>query len=268
MKDLSNETMIHVRKQGIEYLQFRKLLEYPEIKHAFTLRPINFAGINDYEEKQEEVKQNYTLLGKALEINPKDIYRPKQTHTANVSVIKEQVPGTFTKELEDVDALVTNQPEKALALVFADCTPLLFYDPVKKVIANTHSGWKGTLHGIGRNTVKVMIDQFHCDPGNILCFIGPTIRKCHFEVDEDVKDLFVNQYKEELMIQEYITKKNDKYYIDTVGINKQILVNMGLQKENIIDSHLCTVCEEEQMHSYRAQKLEAGRAIAMIELEK
>ena len=74
-------------------------------------------------------------------------------------------------------------------LGFADCTPLLFYDPIKNVIANTHSGWKGTLQTIGVKTVEKMMSEYECKAKDIICCIGPHIRKCHFEVDADVKEL-------------------------------------------------------------------------------
>lgn len=270
MIDLSNENVIHIKQNGIEYLQFKRLLEYPNLKHAFTLKPLNFAGILDYEEKKELVKQSNQKICQALKIDATNIYRPEQMHTGNVEVVEKQKPGIFTKDFKNIDALVTNQKEKILELAFADCMPLLFFDPVKKVIANTHSGWKGTVQLIGKNTVEKMISCYQCCPSDIICCIGPTIRKCHFEVGEDVKDIFCNQFKDKMDINNYIIKtkieNKKKYYIDTVEINKQILLNMGLKEENIIDSKICSVCSEKQIHSYRAHGKEAGRNVTIMEL--
>ena len=185
-----------------------------------------------------------------------------------------------------MDGLVTDKKNKALIFCFADCTPLLFFDPIKKVIANVHSGWRGTLQTIGRNAVNKMIEQYSCKPEDIICCIGPTIRKCHFEVDEDVKDLFYNKFMNEIDIDKFImcrgrscacpkTKdrnaegdftNSSKYYIDTVGINKQILLNCGLKEENIIDSKICSVCDEDKIHSYRAHGDNSGRNISIMEL--
>ena len=168
-----------------------------------------------------------------------------------------------------MDGLVTDKKNKALIFCFADCTPLLFFDPIKKVIANVHSGWRGTLQTIGRNAVNKMIEQYSCKPEDIICCIGPTIRKCHFEVDEDVKDLFYNKFKGEIDIEKYIEnlqEKDGKYFIDTVGINKEVLLKLGLKDKNIIDSKICSVCDEDKIHSYRAHGDKSGRNISIMEL--
>lgn len=268
MKDLSNENIIHIQKDGLEYIQFKRLLEYENIEHCFTLKPLDFASNDTYEIKRDEVEQNLKVLSKEFIFDINNICRPKQTHTDRVRKVKGGDEGIYIKKFDNVDGLVTDKSNKVLMLGFADCTPLLFYDPVKKVIANTHSGWKGTLQSIGVKTVEKMILEYGCILGDIICCIGPHIRKCHFEVDKDVKDLFYNEFKNLEQIEEIITydKKNEKYYIDTAKINKQILLNIGLKEENIIDSNLCTVCNSDSCHSYRAEKELSGRAISIIYL--
>src|SRR5699024_10773194 len=141
--------------------------------------------------------------------------------------------------------LITNKKDIILETTNADCILLLFYDPVKEVIANTHSGWKGTIQRISVKTVEKMKKEFGCNPEDIICCICPSIRKCHFEVDRDVKEMFENEYKDlkndQLcdIIQEKIP--NEKWNIDTVLINKIILQNAGLKKDNIVDSGICSV---------------------------
>ena len=284
MKDLSNENIVHVNKNGIEYIQFRKLLEYPNINHALTLKPLNFEGFSTYEKNKEKITREYQKICDILNIDYKNICRPKQTHTSNVRSVEDGDEGIYNPKYTDVDGLVTNKSNKALVVAFADCMPLLFFDPVRNVIANTHSGWRGTVALIGKETVEKMIKDYECNPKDIICCIGPTIRQCHFKVDEDVKDIFYNQFKDKIQIEKYITNKNkefeneltecmerrlnsseNKYYIDTVEINKQVLLKMGLKEENIIDSKICTVCEEKQIHSYRAHGKKAGRNISIIE---
>lgn len=291
MKDLSNENIIHVKNGEIEYLQFRRLLEYKDIlTHCFTLRNLDFSGYDRYEKDKEKVEDSYQKICKELNIEYKNLCRPKQTHTDVVKKIEDGDEGIYKEKFFDVDGLVTDKKNKALVFCFADCTPLLFFDPVKKVISNVHSGWRGTLQTIGRNAVNKMIEDYNCKPEDIICCIGPTIRKCHFEVDEDVKDLFYNKFKDEINIEKYIETMNttgtklqwikqtvevkplgdpqhkSKYYIDTVGINKSVLLNLGLKCENIIDSKICSVCEEEKVHSYRAHGEDSGRNISIMEL--
>ena len=268
MKDLSNENVVHIKKDGLEYIQFRRLLEYKNIKHGFTLKPLDFAGNISYEEKKTEVQKGLQALSKEFEFDIKNICRPKQTHTDKVEKIEDGDEGIYIQKFDNVDGLVTDKKNKVLMLSFADCTPLLFYDPVKNVIANTHSGWKGTLQSIAVKTVEKMKEEYGCNTADIICCIGPHIRKCHFEVDEDVKDLFYNEFEYLRDINEIIkyNKEEDKYYIDTVKINKQILLDIGLKEENIIDSNICTVCNSDICHSYRAEKDLSGRAVTIIEL--
>lgn len=266
MKDLSNENVIHIKKDDFEYIQFRKLLEYKNIQHCFTLKPLDFASNNTYEKKKEEVMHNYQILGEEFRFSEKNICRPKQTHTDKVEKIEEGDEGVYLPKFDNVDGLITDKANKILVLGFADCTPLFFYDTAKNVIANIHSGWKGTLQIIGVRTVEKMIKEYDCKPEDIICCIGPHIRKCHFEVDKDIKDLFYHQFKDLENIEEMITydQEKDKYYIDTAEINKQTLINIGLKQENIIDSNICTVCHSDICHSFRAEKDLSGRSIAMM----
>ena len=269
MKNLSNENIVHIKKDGLEYIQFKRLLEHKNIKHCFTLKPLDFASNHTYEMKKYEVEENLRILSQEFGFNINNICRPKQTHTDKVEKVEDGDEGIYIKKFDNVDGFITNKINKVLVLGFADCTPLLFYDPVKKVVANTHSGWKGTVQSIGVRTVEKMIDEYSCKPEDIICCIGPHIRKCHFEADKDVRDLFYDEFKNLEPIEEIITynENKDKYYIDTTRINKQILLNFGLRKENIIDSNICTVCNSDICHSYRAEKELSGRAITMTYLK-
>ena len=269
MKDLSNENIIHIKKEGIEYIQFKKLLEYKNIIHCFTLKPMDFASNDTYEEKKESVSNNFEILSKELNFDINNIYRPRQTHTNVVDIVEDGYEGIFNDRYNNVDGLTTNKKNKVLILGFADCTPLFFYDPVKNVIANTHSGWKGTLQEISVRTIEKMQQEYKCKPENIICCIGPHIRKCHFEVEKDIKDTFFEKFKHLKNINDIITfdDKKQKYFIDTLEINKQILIKIGLKEENIIDSKICTVCHSNICHSYRAEKDTSGRAISIIEIK-
>lgn len=144
MVDLSNETMIHKRKNGIEFLQFRKLLEYPEIVHCYTLKANGFdiAGNDTYEEKKKILSANFETLAGALGIRKETIIRPYQTHTNIVKRVDEAPKKLtiFPEELTNVDGLITNRGDITFSLGFADCTPIYLYDPVKKVIRK-YSFW-------------------------------------------------------------------------------------------------------------------------------
>lgn len=162
-KNLSNENVIHLYDKDIEYLQFRKLLEYEDkIKHCYTLKPLDFkrgAG--------KKIENEYKKIGSALEINTEKIYRPKQTHTNNVRKVSEE--GNHDKLFVDVDGLVTDKRGKILSLTFADCICLYFYDPVKNVIGCIHSGWRGTYRKIAKTAVETLKREYNVEPKDLIC---------------------------------------------------------------------------------------------------
>ncbi len=255
---------------GVSYLQFTKLLEYEEIiKHAISLKPIDIGSNDTFYKKQEAVYADYKKLCNMLNLDYQNIYRPYQTHTDTVKCIQSEMAGIFTKDFRDVDALVTNRKNKILSISIADCIGIIFFDPIKKVIANTHSGWQGTYKLISKKTVEKMVDNYGCNTKDIICCIGPSIRKCHFEVDEDLSEKFYEKFKYLSNIDDIISigkiKENkQKYNIDTVLINKETMLQMGLKEENIIDCGLCTVCNSDKFHSYRIEKELAGRNTGII----
>ena len=114
-----------------------------------------------------------------------------------------------------------------------------------------------------------MKKEFDCNLEDIICCICPCIRKCHFEVEQDVKESFEKEFQEIENIEEVIeeTIPNQKWKIDTVKINEIILEKEGLEPENIIDSGICSVCHANLIHSYRVEKQGYGLNTAMIELK-
>lgn len=280
MKDLSNENVIHVKKNGVEYLQFRKLLEYSDIiKHAYaiglepnfrTARAKNATPLTkeEYEKAVNDYKKLATLVG----IDYIDIAKPNQAHTKNIKIVEKKVNGNEPdfnlKEYEQIDGLVTDKKNIALATTNADCILLLFFDPTKRVIANVHSGWRGTLQRISIEAVNKMKNDYGCNPADIICCICPSIRKCHFKVHKDVQEPFYNEFKDLKEIDEIIVPVDgeERWSIDTVKINEIILVQAGLKKTNIIDCGICSVCNSDLIHSFRVEKETYGLETALIEL--
>lgn len=279
MKDLSNGNVIHVNKGCIQYLQFRRLLEYQNvINHAYTIGlDVNFR--TDKPDRTEITKEEYKKaiisfknICNALGSDYKHIVKPNQEHTKEVKIVDKkcnsEIPDVNLGEYDNTDGLITNKKNIILSTTNADCILLLFFDPVNKVIANVHSGWKGTLQRISVETVRKMKDEFNCNHKNIICCICPSIRKCHFEVEKDVKDLFYNEFKSLEGIDNIIeeTIKGLKWHIDTVLINKIILEQEGLEPKNIIDCGICSVCNQDLIHSFRVEKQGYGLETALIEL--
>ena len=179
--------------------------------------------------------------------------------------------GVFNPKLQNIDGLITNKKDKILSLTYADCTPIFLFDKSKKVVANIHSGWQGTLKQISKEAIKHMTNNYNCNTEDIICVIGPTIRKGHFEVDEYVRNMFYNTFRNICDVDKFIYTgeiKNDKqkYYIDTVYLNIQMLLQSGIIEENIVDSNICTVENSKFVHSYRVENENAGRNTAIIGL--
>ena len=274
--DLSNENIIHIKKDGIEYIQFRKLLEYKDvITHAFTIgvehdyrQPLynkeNILTMNQIEEN----RQSYKKLTEALDIEYTDIVKTNQVHSDNIQIVEKKIhqnhPDFVEKCYEGTDGFITNKRNLALCTTNADCILLIMFDAKNKVIANVHSGWRGTIKKIVAKTIDKMKETYNSNPEDIICCISPSIRKCHFEVDTDVKDMFCSNFDN---IEDMIEQKGNKWYIDTIGINKKLLSEKGLKEENVIDSKICTVCNSELVHSYRGSNHKNGLELSIIELK-
>ncbi len=269
--NLSNENVIHKKENEIEYLQFKRLLEYPEIWHAFAMKPLNFRGYNDgkfiatdYKKFLENQSQEYKML-----------IRPLQEHTDRVVRVDEKInkdsPDLFLEYLDQVDGVVTDKKEFILATTSADCIALIMYDPIKKVIANVHSGWRGTFKKISLKAIEKMKREYGCNPEDIRVCICPSIRKCHFEVKSDVesecREIFGYTNKlDEIIRFKGIEEGEEKFFVDTILITKLLLKEAGVKDENIIDSNICSLCANEKINSRRGDGGHFGLNAAFIKL--
>ena len=266
-----------------QLLKFKKLDEFKDkVELVYSLKTYNNGFKYDLKENAvEDVRvKKFDKIAQSLNIDKRKIILPKQEHTDNIRIIEEKdiidnkynfdekdsldiidsnlVTNLFYK-LRDIDGLITNVKGAILATTFADCTPLFFYDPIQNVIANVHSGWVGTTKKIGAKAVDMLVNQMGCNPKNILCFIGPHIRKDHFLVNDDVKEIFEEIFadicKKYNVIEEtnLHNEKGKQYRIDTTLINKIMLKEKGILEENIFDCNLCTVCNKDMFHSRRAE---------------
>ncbi len=259
----NDKNVIIKNENGIEYMQFNKLLELG-VKHAYTFKGDGINFRSSAKEQEESYKKIFETIG--LDINTK--VKPNQHHTSNVRCIEKIMT---LDELANVDGLITDKKNLALTTTNADCILFFMYDPIKKVIANVHSGWKGTFQKIAEKTIIKMKNNYNSNPEDILIFINPSIRKCHFEVEDDVKDLCEEIFGFTKKTNEFIVKDEkkenvQKYYIDTIKINKILFKELGIKEENIIDCEICSVCNKEKVHSYRVEGKEFKLATAIISL--
>ena len=269
----SNSLNIYT-KNDITYISFPKLEKTGLVRHIFSTKlggvsPYPFGPMNMSfnRDERENVLKNYELLCGCVGIDTNHLVLSKQTHTNNVMVVNKSHCGAgYNKQsFEDIDGLITNESGVALVTQYADCTPLIFCDPIKKVIATSHSGWRGTVQEIGKVTVNKMVTEFGCNPSDIIACIGPCIQKCCYEVDTPVLEEFKKLTYLDLS-KIFTDKGGCKYWLDMVEANKQILVNAGIKEENMDISDLCTNCNSDSLHSHRATKGQRGTIGVIIEL--
>lgn len=273
---MTSNTLNINQKDGILYITFPKLEKTGITSHLFSTRvggvskgqytSMNLSFLNG--DNRENVLKNYEILCDLLDTETKNLVLSRQTHTDNIKIVDKSHCGTgiFKESFSDIDGLITNEPKVALVTQYADCTPLLFCDPIKKVIATSHSGWRGTVKEIGKKTVQKMVSHFGCDPGDIIACIGPCIGSCCYEVDGPV----FNEFKklDYLEFDKIFTKKeNGKYMLNLTEANRQILISAGITPENMDVSDICTCCNADLLHSHRATGGKRGNLSAIIELK-
>lgn len=230
------------------YIQVPRLLELG-VKHCFTTIDMNMM-ISDDDEKLLATG-NFDEVFEFLNVKPINIYSGIQTHSKNIQIIDNYNVGCekyYGRFFENIDGLMTSLSYAALVVKFADCTPILLYDPVKNVQSLVHSGWKGTLQRIVQHAIELMCNRYSSDVKDIIVAIGPAISKLDFEVRSDVEQRFRDEFKN---WDDLITIKNDeKFLIDIVEINKRMLLEVGIQPSNIEIIPLSTYSTD-YLHSYR-----------------
>lgn len=200
-------------------------------------------------------------LASQLNLDVNQLVFPNQTHSCIVA----EVEGPDKIDLAGTDALITNKSGICLCIQTADCVPVLFYDPVNKVIAAAHAGWRGTVALIVKEVVRQLSSRFLSSPKNLLVLMGPSISAEYYEVGEEVAHAVLKMTAEpEKIIDE---GRSGKFYIDLREANKQVLLNCGVPSENIEVSHYCTFRDKDLFFSARREGIGTGRLVSGILLE-
>lgn len=258
--------MIKTQKQGkLEYLTADNIT----VPHCFTTR---YGGVSTGTQSSlnlavgrgdslENVEENIRILGSALGFEPEKLVMTMQIHSDIVRVVTEaDCAGLCHRNYPQCDALVTNTPGVSLMVFTADCTPLLFHDPVTGAVGAAHAGWRGTAADIAGKTVLAMVEHYGCDPKNIRCAIGPNIGACHFETDADVPDAMIAALGDDA--RPFITQKGEKYYVNLREINALFLRRAGVEQIEI--STACTACDPRRYWSHRLVGAQRGSQGAVI----
>lgn len=184
-------------------------------------------------------------------IDKNKVISAEMVHGSKVKVVNEKSP----RIIKGVDALVTKD-NLFLAVTVADCIPVYFYDEKNKIIGLAHAGWKGITKGIIKNTLNKII-QLGGESDNIKVTLGPGIKKCHFEIKEDIVDKF-KKYPQ------FIIFKKDKLFVDLFGIIKNQLLDYKIKNRNISVSKECTFEDVKKYFSYRRDKPEVVEVMMAI----
>lgn len=258
-----------------------KYIEYPffdKLKFVKAIGSTRYGGVSNGKDnasmnlgfstvdQKENILKNYEIFADAVDLSCDRIVTSSQFHNDNIRVCTISDGGkgiTKKRDFEDVDALVTNEKGLTLAVFSADCVPILFADKASCSVGAAHCGWKGTFKSLASKTAQKMIDEFGADIEAIHVTIGVSIKKCCYEVSEDLYMDFIREfpYIDDGLCAENI---NGKYYLDLPNINKRILINLGLKEENIFIADMCTCCNKEHLFSHRGQGSGRGIMASMI----
>ena len=265
---------VHQRK-GVTFLTFPALDSLDFIVNAFSTR---IGGVSKDEfssmnlsfgrgDSDENVSENYRRMCAAIGVGEDSLTFSAQDHHTfirQVTVSDKGVGYSRPRDIDSVDGIVTNARGVTLVTHYADCVPIYFVDPVKKAIGLSHAGWRGTVAGIAKKTVRAMGTEFSCEPKDLLCAIGPSICAACYEVDEGCAGEF---YKlGGISHDKCVHKKDGKYFADLWETNRQLLISAGVPGENISVSALCTRENSGELFSHRASAGKRGGLAAFLAL--
>jgi len=260
-------------KNDLVYLA-SDVLENGAITHGFSTRkggvsPTPWDSLNLDDRRGDDlanVQENFRRLCTALDTDVQRAVLSRQVHRSDVRRVTAVDCGKGLWQPQDydsADALVTDVPGIPLIVFSADCNVLLLHDPVRRVIGAAHAGWRGTAAGIAAETVRVMTEDYGCDPADLRAAIGPAIGPCCFETDGDVPEAM----RASALGPEagpYLERRGPKYHVDLAGLNRQWLLHAGVAPEHIDICGLCTACRPDLFWSHRKMGEARGAQVAVI----
>lgn len=276
MEEISQSLTMN-QEAGLYYVTFPSFDRTGLVRHFYSTRRGGvsqgcFASMNLSMNRGDEpahVLENYRRICFVTGAYPGDMVFAKQVHGSRILYVDQQDRGkglTRPTEMEAVDGLMTDRPQVALVTFHADCVPVYFLDPVRKVIGLTHAGWRGTVAQIGAKMVENFMRDFHSRPEDILVGIGPSIGPCCFEVGQEVAEEFRKMYPEEQDRVVLPAQNPEKQMVNLWEANRISVRRLGVPDENITMPDLCTACHPDYFYSHRRMGNERGSQIALLEL--
>lgn len=260
--------MIARETAGLRYFQFDSLLSEKLTQAVFSrqggVSPAPWSSLNlgsTVGDDPVRVLKNKNKLLEAIGYFPGQLAQIHQVHSVHVEVVNKRVGKNSV--LVKGDAIISNTPGLLMLMRFADCVPILFFDPVKNAAGIAHAGWVGTVKEIVIKAVKELKYQFGTDPSDLITGIGPSIGPDHYEIGgdviEEVKRTFPNDWKKLLI------EGHDSVKLDLWEANKISLKKAGVK--HIETAEICTACNVEDWYSHRAENGKTGRFAAVIGLK-
>lgn len=224
------------------------------VQHGFTSRQL---GLRPGQPAGEAWASAAASVGCAV---PR-IGRVRQVHGAVVRVVR---AGELDGPVPDADAVVTRDPGVAVAVVAADCVPVLLADPVTGAVAAVHAGWRGTAANIVAAAVKTLTREWGVDPASFIAAIGPSIGPCCYAVGAELVTAFEQAGHPRECVSQWFSTQDQRLVLDLWTANRDLLERAGVAAKNIHVAGLCTQTHREVFESFRAEGAEAGRMAAVI----
>lgn len=189
------------------------------------------------------------------------VARVRQVHGAAVRVVR---AGDSPEALPEADAAITREPRTAVAVVAADCVPILLADPATGAVGAVHAGWRGTAANVSGAAIDAMRREFGVDPPNLVAAIGPSIGACCYGVGAELVTAFTEAGHPPADLERWFSRRDGRLVLDLWTANHDLLVNAGLAPSNVHVAELCTQTHRDVFESFRADGEAAGRMAALI----
>jgi len=250
----------------VRYYQFELFgngLEHAIFTRQGGVSPDPWAGLNvggTVGDEPERVRENRRIALAAMGREPGSVYDAWQVHGVDVAIADAPRPPEVPHLQADI--ILTDKPGITLMMRFADCVPILLYDPVRKVVGIAHAGWMGTIRGTVRAAVEAMQTRFGSKPADIQAGIGPSIGPDHYQVGLDVVSKVRQAFGSDAS--GLLAERDGSTFFDLWAANRQLLELAGVGQIEV--AGLCTACHTDDWFSHRAEKGRTGRFGAIIAL--
>lgn len=254
-------------RDGVRYLSFESF-GCGVVQAVFTrqggVSPKPWASLNvggTVGDQAERVRENRQRAFASLGLDPATLFDVWQVHGKNV-VIADAPHPPQSPHLQ-ADAILSDKAEVSLFMRFADCVPILLYDPLRKVVGLAHAGWMGTVRGVVRAALEAMQARFGTQPADLQAAIGPSIGQDHYAVGPDVVTQVRQAFGEDAS--GLLATIDGGIHFDLGAANRLLLEQAGVRQVEV--AGLCTACHLDDWYSHRAEKGRTGRFGALIALK-